>query len=529
MRKSVLLYTLSLTALLAACGGGGGSGRNVPVSSLPSNTTIKTANSDITTMSSDSFSNEARRQELYDNAVTANASSDMHTMSVSTPDIDTAYGNMKKWLIDDESLTDVDAKDLRLVLIMIGFDDKDLPADSQLKVWTNHNSPMIKNKAHRIYDMYGKKKKVHLDNATLNSVDINTSKQDSFLYFTVDDKDKITGMDFAMETDSSGSRIMHLNKTGKNEFTRTGDLYTLEFPLADNSRTLEIELLEDIKESNIDTVKKKLIAKLYESAEKHSFSEERIAATKEKIENLDYATFEQMKNDKQLKYFGGKTTIKVTYKSYAKETGTGGLAYSDFGVTEVYGNYADERGEIVDKSVFAGGYDVKRISADKLKGKMEFNGKAVATALYQKENGDSVENRDEKAAIYEGTSNLVFDNGKETLNTKFSDAGWYDVKVETNAAKDNYDITFSGGDKIKGTGFSDFKFNNDATYKAENLRKYEGDDNGSKYGTIDIGYYGKDKTPTEATGYVTYGESKSDHAGGADSLHLQIGFGAKRK
>jgi hypothetical protein len=93
-----------------------------------------------------------------------------------------------------------------------------------------------------------------------------------------------------------------------------------------------------------------------------------------------------------------------------------------------------------------------------------------------------------------------------------------------------YDISFTGGERIeKETDWEDnvkytgFRLNNEET-----VTDFVGwKDDGNRYGSLDIGYYGTDGTPAEATGYVGYGEKISDGESGAESLHLEIGFGMR--
>ena len=540
MKKSVLLYTLSLTALLTACGGGGGgSGRNVPVSSLPSNIVVNAANSEITTMSSDSFSNENRRKELYDNAVEANASSGMHTMSFSAPDIDTAYGNMKKWLIDNESLTDVDAKDLRLALIMAGFDDDDLPIDSQLKIWTNRNFSMIKLRAKDIYNMYGKKHSVQMDNAKLTSVNIE-AEQDSRINLIVNSKGKITGIHFDVDMDSVDARTMDAELSKKNVFKRVGPgyIYVMRIGAYDENvygtqydqcpicstegNTLELEFFEKLTEADMPRLKKMLIAKLYDEKEQNhwgGFSEEQVDSFVAKTEEwINSWTWDQLRTEdedgKNLIYFEGSDNevTTITYKSYGKEVGKKGLQYSDFGTTYIESKEGND--DITETFVFAGGYDVKKINKEKINGKMKFEGDAVVALIHQNDVGKS---RVENTESQKGKATLVFDNGAENLTAKFDK--WYTVNVNSKAADDQYDIKFSEGNKIANNLYK-FKGGNEFEVK-----DFVGNKNDKSYGAIEIGYYGDKNVPSEATGYVAYGE----HLNNSSELNMQIGFGTQKK
>ena len=167
-----------------------------------------------------------------------------------------------------------------------------------------------------------------------------------------------------------------------------------------------------------------------------------------------------------------------------------------------------------EKFVFAGGLEGKRISKNDLQGQMEFEGKSVATVIHQDEtNGERIEN----TKSFDGTANLVFNNGSETLTTNFDK--WYNVTVTSNTNKDNYNITFSNGNGVHKNNEL-YKFNDKDSFT---VNDFVGDKNDGSYGAVDIGYYGDNKTPQEATGFVAYGQNLSD---GVD-LHTQIGFGTQ--
>lgn len=540
MKRLSLIAALTLSTMLSACGGGGGHGGHIPTTTLPDtpnnpSTNTCSANPE-TCMTTQKFSNAAKREELYENARNSGTQQrkvrrKAYSMNRSVDgfaDVDTAYKTMKDILIDGNTANSSD--DLRHSLLLAGFSAEDLPNDD-LENWAEINSLTIKDKAQKIWDMYGEKKDVDMANAKLNSVDIKSTKQDSFVNFLVNDNGKITGLQFDVETDSSGNRTMIFQKDGDGKFTRTGDLYVMQFPMSKNvdgrSSTLELELLEDVTADNIDTVKKKLIAKLYEHKSEHNELDETIFSdTLKNIEDLNFETFSKMKEELKDNgfYFGGKRTTVINYASKAKDIGEKGLQYSDFGLITLSGEQANGTMEQPEYSVFAGGYEVKRIDASKFATQtMEFDGKAVASVEYQKEQ-ENVENRESKSERFDGTAHLLFDGRNETLTAKFDK--WYDVEVKSNDNKDNYDITYTNGGRIENPLF---KFNGGDEFETKDfVGNYQIEGQGERYGSADLGYYGDNNNPTEATGYITYGEEMSDNQGGADSLHMQIGFGTQR-
>ena len=526
--------------MLSACGGGGGHGGHIPTTTLPDtpdnpSTNTCSANPE-TCMTTQKFSNAEKRIELYKQAnKDSTPVAKMRRMKVVArsangfADVDTAYKTMKDILIDGNTANSPD--DLRHSLLLAGFSAEDLPNDD-LENWTEINSLTIKDKAQKIWDMYGEAKDVDMANAKLNSVDIKSTKQDSFVNFMVNDSGKITGLQFDIETDSSGNRTMTFKKDGDGKFTRTGDLYVMQFPISkestdSGSSSLELELLEDVTAKNIDNVKKKLIAKLYEhKSEHHELNEKIFNDTLKNIENLDFETFTKMKEELKDKgfYFGGKRTTVINYASKAKDIGEKGLQYSDFGLITLSGEQANGPMEQPEYSVFAGGYEVKRIDASKFATQtMEFDGKAVAAVEYQKEQ-ENVENRESQSDRFDGTAHLLFDKGNETLTAKFDK--WYDVEVKSNGNKDNYDISFTNGERIENPHL---KFSDGDKFETKDfVGKYQNDGQGEQYGSADFGYYGDGNLPTEATGYITYGKEMSNNQGGADGLNMQIGFGTQR-
>jgi hypothetical protein len=306
--------------------------------------------------------------------------------------------------------------------------------------------------------------------------------------------------------------------------------------------SFELEFLDDVTAENFADFKKRMIVKLYEDIDEGDFanSDSSVASALEtQIKNLTWEAFELLKNKAlnsennksgNLLYEVEDSDVYLSYISYAQK-GEVELWYSDFGITKAYGKETNGTSDLTGDSVFAGGYEVAKIDKSKLKDQtMTFTGKAVATALYQHdyENDD----RQEYAKTYEnGVATLKFDNGAETLTTDFKEDNWYTIVVTTNkddAAK--YDISFTGGERIeKETDWEDnvkytgFRLNNEET-----VTDFVGwKDDGNRYGSLDIGYYGTDGTPAEATGYVGYGEKISDGENGAESLHLEIGFGMR--
>ncbi len=510
MKKTSLLTALALTTILSACGGGHGHGGYVPPSTLPDKQDPCAINPE-TCMTTQKFSNAEKREELYNNAKESGtqrmARMKARAMSKSVDgfaDVDTAYQTMKDVLIDGKESND---DDLRRSLLLAGFSADELQNVDNLEEWAEINSNEIKHKAQTIWNMYGVKKDVSVDNARLNMANIEHI-QDSYLSFGVDSNGKITGLHFDIDADRANSRTMDFQKISDGKFSRTGDNYRFEVKVPGIDNSIELELIKAITtKEDFETVRSILKATLYEEYD---------SVPDKALNFIDKLTFENFKTTSGVEYEGGVSTNTIEYASNAKNIGEKGLQYSDFGTVIVEGKEGDLT--VKEAFVFAGGYDAKKINPDK-DANMTFEGDAIATAIYQHytQNKEGNMERDkEEYDIHNGKAILVFDKGHETLTTTFND--WYDVTVE--GQNKNYDITFSGGEKVKNDLF---KYTNEADNFTKN--DFLGDKGGENYGAVDIGYYSDNKKPTEATGFVAFGEEKGDNS----SLHTQIGFGAQRK
>lgn len=535
MKKLSLIAALTLSTMLSACGGGGGGHSFVPPTTLPDNpsnpgdvTNACAANPE-TCMTSQSFSNAERRIELYQNAENqASTLSQASTFSArgmlraaarnsETDSVTTAYNNMHNFLIEG-NLSSATDETLLKSLLLAGFNKDDLPTTG-LEDWVKINANQIKNKAQMIWEMYGVEKEVSIDNAKLNLVNID-AQQDSYVQFTVDESGKIQKLHFDVDMDHADSRKMTLDRKSEGVFTRTGQMLIYGVKLNDGEE-VRLELFET--PDNLDKLKNMLLAKLDENKKEwiaagtpEDFAEARAEAGKiliNGITSLDAFNgyTEKTAPNGEAYSEGGEVKTTITYTSKAKDLNDKkGLQYTDFGFVGIEGMEGDT--PVNETFVVAGGMDAKRISKDdliQLQQPMTFEGTAVAALIHQDEtSGDRIEN----TTSYEGTSKLDFENGKETLTTNFSQSGWYDVVVTSNAGGDNYNIKFNGNPTEE-----KYKFN------TTSVNDFVGAGTNSSYGAVDIGYYGETKdNPTEATGYVAYGERIRPSV----DLHAQIAFGA---
>lgn len=591
MKKLSLMAALTLSTMLSACGGGGGGHGYIPPSTLPDNPDQPIVScTGVTCMTNEGLSNSAKREELYNAATGGKTRMKMFARSGGNP-IDVAFTEMKTQLIDN-SIDENDAESLRPYLILAGFEN--LPEkEADLKDWIANRKYMIKRHAEKALKMYGTEKNVYLDNAKLHLVDGGVD-QDSFINFTVDQNNRsgnaptITGIEIA-ESDFGAEAISStLTSTGETEFKGNDKLHIYNFYYAgkDDPRRLYIEISgydENGNDKNgnklsLDFIKEKLQLKLRERAEENKITcdnapdkcdtmlRDNLTTISDNIAKLQET---DLRNPDIFSHELTDRTIIMNYESYAQKIGGiegNNLLFSDFGLVkwdETRTNTEDEtdKEEIHANRVFAGGYDALKVTPDKNQ-TMHFEGDAVAGVNYKQiTTGDDLVDGSSSTLLLNGKANLDFNQGNETLTANFNN--WYDVNVTKNLDGSN-SIKFSNGDKkdfgvgIEGSatkndfkfkGFESNKFDNDlgasnAEYKAEGYDTYEHknfikenwDANSEGYtGAMDIGYYGKDGTPSEATGYVMYHtESKNNPAAGStnnlvDVLEMQLGVGMQRK
>ncbi|MFR1033066.1 MAG: hypothetical protein ACLSFR_02515 [Alphaproteobacteria bacterium] len=427
--------------------------------------------------------------------------------------VTTAYNNMYTFLVEGNLDTATDETLLKS-LLLAGFKKDELPT-VDLENWVNINANEIKNKAQTVWDMYGIEREVSIDNAKLNVVNID-AKQDSFVRFTVDKDGKIEKLHFDVDMDHADSRSMTLDRTGDGTFTRKGQMLIYGVKLQSGPE-VRLELFET--PTDIDKLRNMLIAELNDNKAKWNLPDDQVTQSIDFINKLELDDFHQGITEDTAQpgdaySEGGEATTTITYTSKAKDLNDKkGLQYADFGFVGVQGM---EGTEVVNETfVVAGGMDARRIEKDdliQLQQPMTFEGTAVAALNYQNETG---QDRVEYPKNYEGTANLVFNNGKETLTTDFSKDGWYNVVVTSNANQDNYNIQFNGTPQ-------------DTMYQFKNtdVKDFVGNKADGSYGAVDIGYYGETKdNPSEAAGYVAYGERYNN----STNLHAQIGFGAVKK
>lgn len=555
MKKLSLIAALTLSTMLSACGGGGGGHSFLPPTIPGTPNTV--APSDVTSMSATDELNIVPAVEYAESKATTRSRMNAKRKAVRSAgdnaeailndkarqeNAQQLYALMKDILIDNN--LDKSDDDLRLAISLSGYDVSKI-SGGNLKTFIANNWNELSLKAQRVYDMYGGDfKPIALDNAIINSANI-SEKQDSYISFKLDKAGNIEKLNFDIDVDSSDARRAEFSagKGGKFEATMASYVYGIRLPYEDGDAKKYIDVyIEDMNtldytKNNWGDLLEKLVNNIDERLYEHNETLDDETKNKliARIQGLKFENFMRCKDNECVEdnsnidkpYFAGQDNAEftVTYESYGKKSG---LKYSDFGYTK-HNGYEGVR-PVNDLSVFAGGMDAKRIDKNdliKLQQPITFGGKAVATVLNQEDR------ENEKRATYDGTAELEFNNGAETLETKFDN--WYNVTVTSNANQDNYNISFSNGGKMSAEDAKYFKFR-DVTQNGQPVmdsftvnnfvgtydEPVSGQKNNMHYGAVDFGYYGDTKTdPTEATGYVVYGND-------TDNIHAQIGFGTQR-
>lgn len=522
MKRLSFVAALTLSTMLSACGGGGGGHSFIPPSTLPDNPDNPSVTCEgVTCMTNDGLSNQAKREELYDKALKASSISLFAARNASTEDIDDAFGIMKTQLIDNP-INENDADGLRPYLILAGFED--LPENEQdLIDWIANRKYMIKRHAEKMYNMYGTEKSVYLDNAKLHLVE-ETAHQDGFINFTIDDKKNINGIEISENDFGAEALSDKLSKTGENTFAGNDKLHIYEFQYGGGRLYIEISGYDENTEPDLALIKEKLQLKLQERiAENLLTGDDSLLNMKDTI-SKDIA---DLTDTTSLDHEILDRKIDTVYTSYAKNlrNGTGNLLYSDFGLIKWdetrTGADPDDIEEIHANKVFAGGYDTMKVDPTKF-ASLEFTGDAVGGVNYKKIiDGDYGIVESDTLQLDGGKATLKFANGEEKLNVTFNN--WYDVDVTKNLNTKTGNISFSGGDKIDDNRFkfTGLASNNIDGVKGNSSQNFDGfdkyentdfikeawDKNNEGYtGAMDMGYYGKDGVPSEATGYVMYHE-----------------------
>lgn len=528
MKRLSIITALTLSTMLSACSGGGGGHSFIPptIPDNPSNPDQPVVScTGLTCMTNEGLFNTAKRNKLYSQALGSSGIALFTSNEVASEDVTKAFKEMNKKLVDN-TIDENAAEGLRPYLILAGFED--LPeTEADLINWIANRKYMIKRHAEKAYNMYGTEKQVYLDNAKLHLVE-ETANQDTFINFTIDENKNINGIEVSENDFGAEALSDKLNKTGENTFSGNDKLHIYEFPYGSEGGRLYIEIsgYDENTEPDLALIKEKLQLKLQERAAEDSLAGDDSLSNSNMKDTIS-ADIAALGDTTSLEHEILDRKIDTVYTSYAKnlKNGTGNLLYSDFGLVKWgeirAGADPDDIEEIHANKVFAGGYDTMKVNP---KNSMEFTGDAVGGVNYKKIiDGDYGVVESSTMQLEGGKATLKFANGTENLNVTFNN--WYDVDVTKNLNTNTGSISFSGGKKITD---NKFKFTGVASNNIDGIKdngsqnfdgfnKYENKDfikeawdKNSSYegyaGAMNIGYYGKDDTPSEATGYVMYHE-----------------------
>lgn len=485
------------------------------------------------------------------------------------------FDNMVKILVDQD-LENATPKEIREALLLAGFSKTELAGMwddiNGLKKFINEHPERIESGVDNIYNNYAN---LTMENAELHLAALHESEQDAKIQFTLDENDEIDGITLTQNSNKVDELSYTLARDGgENKFDIKTPIYRyginspyysgiyieslIDLPNEDiqnrlNKRVDELAktgVFDDSgeREKEVQNLKD-AIAIIYGGKDANDRSDMKVTQVTGDVREIDYNYQPGELIPIELFELNYTKTETTDYQSYAKEMK---LAYSDFGLLNRTSDkkYINNNGEtqtdtLTEKIVFAGGYKDKKIEAKDLAEKMTFEGRAVGGVnVLETDNHGDISNAVNKNLGLDGDATLVFDrdNGTQTVTAEFDN--WYDVKAETDIDGKTGKLTLTNGDKIDD---ADFKFRGQDTYTVEDfttakqllaepkepidanspgadqylkdngILDYYGNPekhNDPAFGAMMIGYYGENKDPKEATGYVFYEEARGFNSEG---------------
>lgn len=494
----------------------------------------------------------------------------------------------------DKDFDNATTTEVRNALLLAGVSRSELKEiwdnlDGLIKFIEEHPT-IIRNGLNQIYNSFAKTTREDIKLSFVES----EAKQDSYVNFEINDNDDIEAIKLVIDSSSQEKQEHSLSRDGdKNKFDETTNYFVYGMRVGtDCSKgacaTEQGHSIEVASKTELTTaeVREKLLALFEEEYNNGGFKSLHggtdNGSYKEGDDQLFYnhtvnliknlSTEELGRTDMDNTKEDHAYTAKVSYtqsSDYKSAATDMKLAYSDFGMmtfttTEKYEN-RDKEEKSIETMVFAGGYESKKIDSKLLSGEMVFKGKAVgAVNFHESDNWISEKNVEAGTLLLTSdtpqNAQLNFNSGEETLVANFNN--WYDVTMTKKVGEDNRDLKFENGDKDDfGKGYTvaegvdantvssdDFKFRGQSEYTitnfmGEQMILADGPNHvvagqgssgvtGTSEGSANIGYYGNVnlKNPTEATGYISYGEGIP--LAGVDrvkDLNVQIGFGLKKQ
>ncbi len=494
MKKLSFMAVLAVSTILIACssdssGGGtsfvsgnGGGGSSIPVTSLPDGSTVPESGTSIQTVN-----NSQRRTANYENAVesvsgTASGiavlASALSAGNATAEEINNAYSNMNKILVNQD-FTNATKEDILLSLAMAGEDISDLKEKTLDELKAEVQNSDIKSKAEDVYARLGTERNLSLKDITF--YEPGDTNRDVYT-FIVDTNGNLTGF---KQGDEANATNLKFTRTGDGIYKANEGLIKYGFVYKGEYGTTYEEDVTFSKSTPISEIREAL--KKTAQAEWSDSSE--LNALLAWLDTVDLsnpkADDEDCDNQNTCvykKHSGNNITAQLD--SVGK---TIALKYTDFGSIKY-----DVDGE-KDVNLFYGGYEALSAKASDLPQvdtEMNFEGKALAKV--ETEVGD-----DDISKLYNGTANLTFKDGKETLVADFTD--WHKVTIETDGSKP-----------------SGYAFTFDKTPTDTNLTVPFGGQE-----AVDIKYYGENpKNPDEFAGSAFYEQG---------DFNAEMVFGGTRK
>lgn len=448
---------------------------------------------------------------------------------------DVAFENMRYWLINNINTIGewVNDDELRDALIVAGFGSKIGDNWEETKTWVQNNASMIKRQAQEIYNELGLHQEFDITQSklsVLNGIDYTTTEP-STMAFKLDGNNKITGIVFHDSVGSCGGLdYPGVRKRNSTWFTIDGDahIYKLDNIVPQYQgwwrSYIEVKSSESL---SLAQMKEKMIEYADEELDKGSdgFFGTFIDGTPQEIYDALVVQINEIDSWDDVSYSVYNHHMDMDLQSFGKYVG---LAYSDFGKLMIPNPSTPDA-----HLMYHGGYEDKLVSNEHLneiatdpETDMTFHGRAVGKVANKKFRTST--DMDVDAIMLAGDVTLNFkgsnDGATETMLMEFPD--WYDVTVTK--TPDSNSINFAN------------YTNNDEQFKFHRqdegfLEEHTMDDfigQGYGIGALQVNYYADQPewNPSEASGYISYGENGSSPYEGYEtrSLEFQSTFGTIR-
>lgn len=475
------------------------------------------------------------------------------------------FNNMVRILVEN-NLENAGVTEIKRALLLAGFTQQDLSGHiDDLKAaqeYIRTHQDEIKSNLDKFFNDYTT---VTIADAKLHLVEQDeTGGQNSLINLTLNKDGKIDGIEIS-KGKASPLKYTLERVVDNNQFDKEQTIYRygINNPYFSGIYVESLEPLTPTEwkkrlKNQISEIEPSLAFDENDKEHNHQLAEELRQAVDDITDYVEGDTRglseeEELAGVKELFNMSYTKKESIKYTSYAKDMK---LAYSDFGMIDITGGdtYKGKTAPIDETKVFAGGYETKKIDPTKIAGTITFNGKAIGAVNYigyanQTGVDDSQVAKKLDLKGNDNNATLEFNNGAQTLTALFNN--WYDVTATTDT-NGKGDITFDGTNK---TIDKDFKFhemsssydtpmsNEDFKYKdsytvndfttSKQIKTSATGHSEPSYGAMQVGYYGDDNIPNEATGFVYYSEGfgytdKNGQERG-DRLLVNIGFGAQRQ